>query len=226
MPTLYHFWSSPVAQRLRLALGYKGVAYDDRPLDYFDDETFFELGTERTVPVLRMSDGTLLTDAMDVLWRIDALFPGTPALVEGCIDAAAWQALLDWRQRVAPILERLYAPALPAYREIGADEAALAAHKTAVKRRFGLSLEELANDRYAGYAQLERETRLKDLARHLAQNRFYMGRMSVADLILTADLFPLQLLDGIALPIDLMYYFPRVIEACGTRLDDGLIVDL
>ncbi|OBS08055.1 glutathione S-transferase [Acidihalobacter prosperus] len=221
VPTLYHFWSSPESQRVRLALGYKGVDYADQALAYDDDETFFELGVARQVPLLRLDDGRLLTDSTDILWRIDEFFPDGPTLVSGRIDAAAWTALLEWRVRVHHVLERLYAPIRPAYRDIGGDPAILAAYKAEVEARFGMSLEALANDRYDGYAQLRQLSRLDELARHLAQRRFYMGEISIADLLLAADLYPIQIHDGIALPIDLMYYLQRVGETCATPLSEG-----
>lgn len=223
MPTLYHFWSSPAAQRLRLAFGGKGIDFEDRPLHYADDETFFELGTGRSVPILQLDDATLLTDSTDVLRQIDTLFPTGSSLVEGRIDDAAWTALLSWRESCDAILRRLYAPIKPAYQDIGDDEDTLQAYKQEVLHHFGMSLEELANDRYAGYAQLERMTRLKELTRHLTRNRFYMGELSIADMVLAADLYPLQLLDGVSLPLDLMYYFARVEQACHTPLNEGLI---
>lgn len=223
MTTLYHFWSSPRAQRVRLALNYKGVEYEDHPLSYDDDETFFELGIARTVPALRLDDGTLLTDSVDILWRIDDLFPDTPPLVEGRIDAPAWQALLDWRQRIDHVIERLYAPMRPGYRGIGDEPHALAAYKSEVQQRFNMSVEELANDRYDGYGQLDRMSQLRALSRHLAKNRFYMGEISIADMVLCADLYPVQVLDGITLPIDLMYYLSRVGEACHVSLEEGLL---
>lgn len=223
MPALYHFWSSPQSQRVRLALNYKDIEYEDRPLPYHDDETFFELGISRQVPVLQLDDGTLLTDSLTILRRIDELFPGTPGLVGGRIDEPAWHALIDWRERCTAVLERLYAPVRPAYCGIGDDETALRAYKAEVQRRYGMTLEELANDRYDGFAQLDRLTRLPSLARHLAQHRFYTGRESIADMVLCADLAPLQTLDGISLPIDLMYYLGRVAESCGTDLEEGLL---
>jgi glutaredoxin 2 len=220
---LYHFWSSPQAQRVRLALEYKAVPYDNHPLAYHDDETFFDLGVSRQVPILELDDGSLLTDSLQILWRIDELFPGTPALVDGRIDETAWRALVDWRERCDSVLERLYAPVRPAYAGIGDDDAALKAYKAEVQRRFGMSVEELANDRYDGFAQLDRLTRLSALTRHLADNRYYMGHESIADLVLCADLAPLQTLDGVSLPIDLMYYLGRVAERCGTDLESGLL---
>lgn len=221
MTRLYHFWSEPGAQRLRLALGYKGVEYEDHPLDYHDDETFFELGLARGVPVLQLADGSLHTDSVSILERIDTLFPAAPPLVEGRIEAGAWKALLDWRARCDAVLQRLYAPARPGYAGIGDDAESLAAYKAEVERRFGMSVEALANDRYDGYAQLDRLTDLRALAAHLARHRFYTGAPSIADMLLCADLYPLQLLDGISLPIDLLYYLGRVEEACGISLRDG-----
>jgi glutaredoxin 2 len=101
----------------------------------------------------------------------------------------------------------------------------MAAYKAGVANKYGLSLEALANDRYAGYQQLARLSRLTQLARHLSQNRFYTGAISIADLLLTADLFPLQLHDGLSLPVDLMYYLERVQDTCGLDLRRGLVVD-
>lgn len=226
MTALYYFHSSGESQRIRLALGYKAVEFEDRPVPYEDDETFFELGVARQVPVLQLDNGRLLTDTREILAGIDTLFPGTPPLVEGRIDPGAWDALLQWREKVGPILERLRAPALPAYGEIGADPQTLAAYKAEVQHHLGMSVEELANDRYAGYAQFERITRLKALAQHLAQSGYYVGEPSIADLVLTADLFILQVLDGISLPLDLLYYFNRVQETCGVRLDEDLLVSV
>jgi len=223
VPALFHFWSSPVSQRLRLALGYKGIDFADHPLRYDDDATFFDLGVARTVPVLQLDDGRLLTDAESILWEIDALFPNTAPLVDGRIDEGAWQALLQWRANADAVLRRLYAPVLPAYRDIGDEEQTLQSYKQEVSHRFGMSVEELANDRYAGYAQLEQMTRLKELARHLAGSRFYLDEPSIADAVLAADLYPLQLLDGVSLPLDLMYYFTRVEQTFNCALNEGLI---
>jgi glutathione S-transferase len=219
---LYHFHSSPQSQRVRLALAFKGVPFEDRPLAWDDDETFFELGIARRVPVLQMDNTPLLTDSIDILQRIDTLFPGTPPLVEGRIDEAAWQALLDWRGSCEAVLERLYAPVRPAYPEIGGDAQILAAYKEEIRHRFGMTLEELANDRYDGFAQFSRMSRLPQLARHLARNRFYMGEISIADMLLCADIHPLQLHDGIALPVDLMYYLKRIEDRCGVSPGDNL----
>ncbi|MCA1792000.1 MAG: glutathione S-transferase family protein [Thioalkalivibrio sp.] len=219
MTTLYYFPHTPQAQRLHLALGAKRVPLDLHPVDWFDDETFFELGIARQSPVLQTADGTLHTDTTAVLAEIDRLFPGKPALREGIVDDAAWSALLDWRSRIDAVLERLYAPLAPGFHGIGDNAEALTDFKAGVRRRFGMTLEELANDRYDGFAQFARLSRLPDLARHLTRERFYLGQLSIADCMLAADLYPLQMHDGINLPVDMLYYLRRIEEACHVELN-------
>ncbi|MHB8565388.1 MAG: glutathione S-transferase family protein, partial [Acidiferrobacteraceae bacterium] len=202
----YFFWSAPQANRVRLALGYKQATCELVPVAYDDDETFFELGIGRHPAVYQTDDGRIETDTQALLARADDEWAG-PALWQDLVDTASWSSLCGWRDQAEPMLERLYAPVGPAYRDIGLDDAVRSAYKREVHERFGLSLEDLANDRYAGYGQLDRLTDFRGLGTYLADRRFYFGAVSAADLLLTADLFPLQLLDGITLPVDLMYYF-------------------
>lgn len=222
MTTLYYFWSSPESARVRLALNYKNVPFTPRPLTFDDDETFFDLGIAREVPVLQWDDGRLLTDSVSILRALDAAFPDPP-LFAPVLGEADWDAFIQWRARVDAVIARLHAPAVPGYADIGGDPEALAAYKSLAQTRFGMTVEELANDRYSAYAQLDRLTNLPALARHLARNRYYMGVLSAADIVLAADLYPLQILDGITLPIDLMYYLERVAETCRTNLREGLL---
>ncbi len=203
---------------MALALGAKNAPCEMVNVAWFDDETFFDLGIARE-PIALVLDGEVLTDSVRILAEIDERFPLAPALRRSVIDDAAWQALIDWRQRVDAVLERLYAPLGPGFRGLGEDPAALAEFKSGVRRRFGLTLEELANDRYDGFGQFAKLSRLPELAQHLARERFYMGRFSIADCLLAADLYPLQMHDGINLPIDLMYYLTRVEEHCSLELN-------
>ena len=217
----YHFWFEPASERVRLALGAKGIEHERIIPDYDDDETFFEIGVARQAPVLVWDDGRVETDSEMILRALDAHRPD-PALF-GPLQDAQWQALRAWRTKAARLLERLHAPVRPAYRGLGDHPSHLASYKASVVARFGATLEELANDRYGAYSQLDALTQFKDLGAFLAQHRFYAGRFSAADVLLAADLFALQLQDGITLPIDIMYYFERVQDVCGVDLRDGLI---
>lgn len=224
MVKLYHFWSSMAAQQVRLALAYKGVAHECVAVAQDDDATFFELGVARSPLVLQLEDGSLHTEALHILENVDGWF-GLKPIFDGVLDQAAWKALLDWRASVAQVLLRLYAPVLPAFQDVAASESSLAAYKANVERRFGMSVEALSNDRYDGFQQFSEMSRLLELARHLGKHKFYLGgRLSAADLVIACDLFPLQLLDGVTVPMDLMYYIQRVENTCGASLRDGLIM--
>jgi len=218
---LYHFWFEAASERIRLALSFKSVTYQLIVPDYDDDETFFDLGVARSVPVVCWDDGHIDAGRADLLQEIDRRVPALSLFAP--LAAGQWEFLCDWRTSADEILARLHAPVRPAYLGIGDNDAHLASYKATVQTRFGASLESLANDRYAAYAQLDSLTHLKALGAYVARHRFYAGDLSAADILLTADLFPLQLLDGVTLPIDLMYYFERVQESCHVNLRDGLI---
>ena len=221
---LLHFWSSMPAQRVRLALAYKGVDHELVALGHDDDATFFELGIAHADLVLCLADRSLHTDSLAILRQLDGWVGGKP-IFDGLIETAAWQALLDWRQSVGHLLDRLYAPVAPAFADIGADPAIQAAYKAQIEHRYNMSVEALSNDRYDGFGQFAAQSRLVELARHLGQQRFYAGgKFSACDLLLACDLFPLQLLDGVTMPLDLMYYIERVEKTCGASLRDGLIM--
>jgi glutaredoxin 2 len=217
----YHFWFEPASDRVRLALSLKKSPYELIIPDPEEDEVFFDLGVARQAPILQWDDGVVQTDSEAILHELDRQYP-QPSLFAP-LATAQWQSLQAWRVAADRLLERLYAPIRPAYQGIGDNEAHLAAYKASVRARFGTSLEDLANDRYGIYGQLEGLTHLKDLGAYLTHHRFYAGSVSAADVLLCADLFPLQLLDGVTLPIDLMYYFERVQETCGVSLRAGLI---
>lgn len=222
MITAYHQWAVPESQRLRLALAAKGVDFEAVAVAPDDDATFFDLGIARTLPVLVDDAGAVHADFPATLFELDGIVGGEP-LVEGAIDRGAWDALLDWREKADPLLQRLYAPVVPAFRDVGDDDAAFEAWKREAEHRFGMGLEALANDRYAAYEQFATLSRLPELGKYLEQRRFYTGTLSVADCLLAADLAPLQQLDGVSLPVSIMYYIQRVEAACGAATADGLL---
>lgn len=218
----YHPWE-PAAQALRLALGLKGVAHRARCLPYNELETFHRLGQPCRTPLLEWPDGTVEHLAWDDIPGLDERFgPGQA----GMPDRAAWIAMRHWLDQALPLLARLAAPAGYAWRGLGDDPDARSAHARETRHRFGLSLEALANDRYAAYGQLAALSRLPALGEHLARRRWYLGRPSLLDAVLAAALFPLQLLDGVALPIHLLYYLRRVQEAAGVDLEADLLIPL
>ncbi|MFN4263767.1 MAG: glutathione S-transferase [Thioalkalivibrionaceae bacterium] len=226
---MVYFAHDTMAAMLRLAFALKREPLTTDVVGWLDDETFFDLGVARRSPILIEDDRIVHSDhdtdpshseafALAFLRNIDLRLTEGPALSKPLSDDA-WQAVLDWRTTLTHIHARLIAPIAPAMRGIGDDPQALAAYKREVEHRFGQSLEELANDRYGAWEQLKNRGHLIGLGRHLATGRFYFGsEPSIADCLITADLYPLQLHDGVHLPIDLMYYLARVEDAAGIDL--------
>jgi glutathione S-transferase len=220
---LYHAWSSMEAQSVRLALRYKAAPHETVALGDEHDGLFFELGRAIGPFLLMLDDQQVCTDPLAALEGLDAWIGGPP-LFAGLVKPEAWNLLQAWLARSEPLLARLTAAVLPAFADVGGSTGQLARAAAEVERRFGMSLEALANDRYEGYRQLERVADLRGLARHLARHRYFTaGTLTAADLVLACRLFPLQLLDGVTLPIDLLYYIDRVERVCGASPREGLL---
>ncbi|MEQ1668737.1 MAG: glutathione S-transferase N-terminal domain-containing protein [Sulfuriferula sp.] len=224
MITLYHRWSSIPAQQVRMALRFKGITVDEIALPQQDDDIWFTLGHARADFALQLPDRALQTDTITTLRQLDDHLGGEP-VYQGLISDDAWQALLAWRDNIKHIRDRLYAPVLPAFSDIGGTAADLASYKAQIQHQYGMSVEALSNDRYDGFNQLVAQANLIALGKHLAKQRFYLNnRLSACDILIASDLFPLQLLDGVTMPLDLMYYIQRVETACHTSLRAGLII--
>ncbi|MCE5386997.1 MAG: glutathione S-transferase [Acidithiobacillus sp.] len=215
--TLYFHWSDPKALRLRLLLGAKGVPYLAEPRPLQDLETAFDLGFSQ-LPLLHFGE-RIYSAAFEDLWTLALLLPGKPL---AAIPDAEWQAFCRWRGDFSALLERLVIPVQPAFAEISDDPDDLAFFRSQAERRLGQSLEALANDRYGAYQQLERQGNLRQLAKIIGKERYYLGTLSLIDLILTADFQLLRLLDGVTLPLDLQYYFQRVADHCQVALNAGI----
>ena len=218
---LYFRHADAAGLRLRLLCAWRGLNLRLEPRPLRDLETAFDLGFA-DLPVLVDGDGRRWTGAVESLPELDAQLgrtPANPALM------AEWPAFVAWRAELEPLRQRLLAPILPLYPEISADPEDFAWYRQECERRFGQGPEALANDRYGAYQQLERRGRLRQLARILAQKKFYLEEMSLVDIVLTADFHALRFLDGVTVPIDLLYYFQRVAGQCGLSLDSGLEAD-
>lgn len=205
---------------IRLLLGAKRFAYKQNPRPFQDHETALDLGFA-DLPVFVHSDGRRLAATPGDLVQVDAALEG-PAVFDGLVPTAEWGAFLEWRQRIAPLLERLIVPVLPVYPEISGDLEDMVFFRQETLRRFGQSVESLANDRYGAYQQMAKVARLGELSAVLARNRFYFWQFTLVDILLVADLQLLRFLDGITIPINLQYYFQRVAQHCQTSLEEGM----
>lgn len=214
MARLYHYPFCPPAHRVRLALGYKGLAPEVVAPAYSDAETPVALAGRKELPVYVDDDGSVVADSTAILRHLEARHPDPP-LFAGVLDEADWQGLLDRFADLAPLLDRLMAPALLAFPGLADDADAAAYYRRQVAARTGTQMEELVNARYSDFLDLQQRAQLRELAAMLARSRFFTGELSAADLLITSELGPLRLSDGLHPPLDLLYYFERVEAACG-----------
>ncbi|MFK8079397.1 MAG: maleylacetoacetate isomerase [Granulosicoccus sp.] len=84
--TLYSYWRSTTAYRVRIALHLKGVAFQTVPVDLAAGEhsepAYVALNPIKGVPTLVNSDGSVLTQSLAIMDYLDAIAPD-PALLPG-----------------------------------------------------------------------------------------------------------------------------------------------
>ncbi|KAI6192150.1 putative maleylacetoacetate isomerase 2 isoform X2 [Aphelenchoides bicaudatus] len=83
-PILYSFWQSSCAWRVRIALAYKGIEYECREVNLYDNEQwdtkFAEINPVAFVPVL-LHNGKCITESFAILEYLEEAFPNTPKLL-------------------------------------------------------------------------------------------------------------------------------------------------
>lgn len=88
---LHGFWRSSAAYRVRIALGLKGLAYRQQPLDLLageqHDAAYVQIAPHHLVPALEF-DGQVLIESPAILEWIDAKWP-EPPLLPADIDKVA-----------------------------------------------------------------------------------------------------------------------------------------
>lgn len=214
-PTLIHFEFCPFCHRVRLALGFKKIAYAEKVDRFYGPDHFRAISGFDRLPVLVYGDGTRQGESLDIIRSLDERFPNTVPLARASGEEA-FQNVLAWRSRISDNLFRLISPVLPVYEGLGDDPQAMVYYRQRMEGWLGLSLEELHAQRHAFYEAMRPE--LEAMASTVDHNGFYQPEFSIADTVITGDLTGLRLLDGIELPRALSAYFARVEAACGTLL--------
>ena len=81
MLTLYHYWSSVCAQKVRIVLARKGLEWQSRHVDLFTFEhwkpEFLRLNPKAVVPVLD-HDGHIVTESNVIIEYLEEAFPNMP----------------------------------------------------------------------------------------------------------------------------------------------------
>ena len=71
MHQLYHYIHCPYCLRLRMTLGYLKISYKSIVLPYNDEKTPISLIGKKMLPILKFPDGTLLSESLDIISRLD-----------------------------------------------------------------------------------------------------------------------------------------------------------
>jgi maleylacetoacetate isomerase len=83
--TLYGYWRSSAAYRVRIALGLKGLAYEpsmvDLRINRQSDAKYLRMNPQGMVPML-VDDGQLLTQSLAIIEYLDEVYPD-PRLIPG-----------------------------------------------------------------------------------------------------------------------------------------------
>jgi maleylacetoacetate isomerase len=93
---LYGYWRSSAAYRIRIALGLKGLTWEDVPVHLVKGEQklsgFRAMAPIGLVPVLELDDGTRLSQSLAILDWLDRTHPEPPLLPEESVERARQMA--------------------------------------------------------------------------------------------------------------------------------------
>ena len=85
MLTLYSYWRSSAAYRVRIGLHLKGVDFDQIPVSLIDgahrEADYVAVNRQQVLPSLKLDDGTLLTQSIAILEFLDETVEGGPSLL-------------------------------------------------------------------------------------------------------------------------------------------------
>ncbi len=99
MPTLWGYFRSSAAYRLRIALNLKGISYQDRFIHLAKGEQgeaeFIAINPQKLLPVFETDDGDYLTQSMAVLEYLEETWPEIPLLPGDAIRKARIRAVAD-----------------------------------------------------------------------------------------------------------------------------------
>jgi maleylacetoacetate isomerase len=94
---LYNYFRSSASFRVRIALQFKGLAYDYVPVHIargdHKKEPYAAIAADTLVPVLETDDGLRLSQSMAIIEYLEETFPASPLLPEDAVGRAKVRAL-------------------------------------------------------------------------------------------------------------------------------------
>lgn len=95
MITLYQYATSPFCEKVRRALGYKGIDYELHEVERFAPGKYVDISPLGKYPVID-HDGTKVFDSTDIVEHLDEVFPDKPLLPDHPAEAAMAHVIEDW----------------------------------------------------------------------------------------------------------------------------------
>src|SRR5690349_8287309 len=97
---LYGYWRSPATYRVRLALAWKGLAFEAVPVDLRRGEhrrlTYLNRNPQGLVPLLEEEDGTRVAQSLAILDYLEETRPLPPLLPAGPAERARVRTLAQF----------------------------------------------------------------------------------------------------------------------------------
>ena len=99
MLTLYSFFRSSAAYRVRIALDLKGLSYDTVAIHLQKEgglnrkPAYRAVNPQMRVPALKLDSGEILTQSLAIIEYLDELHPQPPLLPRGAVERAKVRAL-------------------------------------------------------------------------------------------------------------------------------------
>ncbi|CAO3625884.1 unnamed protein product [Mucor fragilis] len=91
-PILYSYFRSSASWRVRIALEWKGIKYDYRPVDLFQNannkDEYLKVNPTQKVPAFITKEGQLLSQSEAIIEYIDEAYPDRPLLPKSPFERA------------------------------------------------------------------------------------------------------------------------------------------
>lgn len=96
---LFNYWRSSASYRVRLAMAFKGLAYEYAPVNLLKGEQHDAAHLARnpwhSVPVLQLDSGELIPQSVAIVEYLEETFPQRPLFPKSALDRARMRALVE-----------------------------------------------------------------------------------------------------------------------------------